>query len=187
MTISFVWLYMFKCDLCILNFLIIKPKNIFEYFICFWKCFCVPLVFWDFFQKAKSILLKNSSSGIFASKSQKKLSCSLTTKMRKLISISSKILHREFPDSLASASWETTSRETCPVHLRHSTSILRVLHEKLSREMSGFSVFKRTKSDRFSKISFCLLHASFNPKHISHSNLNQNSKDFNSKSYLGMV
>ena len=35
MPISFVWLYMFKCDLCVLNCLMIKPKKIFECFMCF--------------------------------------------------------------------------------------------------------------------------------------------------------
>ena len=175
MPISFVWLYVFKCDLCILNYLMIKPKIIFEYFICFWKCFCVSLMFWEFFQKAKYVLLKNSSRGIFMSKSWEKLSCSLSTKIRKLIFISSKILHREFRNSLVTASRETASRETCPVHLRHFASILRVLCEKLFRKMSVFSVFKRANSDSFSKTSFCLLRASLNPKHFSLSNLNQNS------------
>ena len=38
-SISFVRLYVFKCDLCILNCLMIKPRNIFECFMCFWKWF----------------------------------------------------------------------------------------------------------------------------------------------------
>ena len=104
MPISFMWLYVFKCDLCILNCLMIKPKMIFKYFIWFWMCFCVSLVFWDFFQKSKYVLLKNSFRGIFASKSQEKLSRSLTAKMRKLIFISSKILHRDFRNSLTTTS-----------------------------------------------------------------------------------
>ena len=37
MLISFVWLYIIKCD--VLNCLSIKPKKIFEYFISFWKWF----------------------------------------------------------------------------------------------------------------------------------------------------
>ena len=39
MLISFVWLYVFKCDLCMLNYLMIKPKKIFKCFMCFWKWF----------------------------------------------------------------------------------------------------------------------------------------------------
>ena len=117
MRISFMWLYVFKCDLCILNCLMIKPKMIFKYFICFWMCFCVSLVFWDFFQKSKYVLLKNSSRGIFASKSQEKLSRSLTAKMRKLIFISSKILHREFRNSFT-----TTLRDPHNYFARNSFS-----------------------------------------------------------------
>ena len=36
--------------LCILKCLLIKPKKIFEYFICFWKCF-YAFVFWVFVLK----------------------------------------------------------------------------------------------------------------------------------------
>ena len=32
-SISFMWLYVFKCDVCMLNCLMIKPKKIFEYFL----------------------------------------------------------------------------------------------------------------------------------------------------------
>ena len=39
MPISFVWLYVFKCGLCMLNCLMIKPKFFFECFMCFWKWF----------------------------------------------------------------------------------------------------------------------------------------------------
>ena len=70
MPISFVWLYMFKCNLCMLNCFMIKPKNIFEYFICFLKCFTLSFVIWKFFQKAKCVLLKNFFVNIFASASQ---------------------------------------------------------------------------------------------------------------------
>ena len=39
MPISFVWLSVFKCDVCVLNHMWIKPKKIFDCFICNWKCF----------------------------------------------------------------------------------------------------------------------------------------------------
>ena len=39
MPISFVWLSVFKCDVCVLNHMWIKPKKIFDRFICNWKCF----------------------------------------------------------------------------------------------------------------------------------------------------
>ena len=171
----------------IINCMMIRPKKIFEYFICFWKFFSVSLLRWKFFQKAKFVLLKNSFKGIFASKSREKLSHNLTVKMRKLIFISSKILHREFSDSLIAASREIASRETYLMHSRHFTSIPQVLREKLSREMSGFLVFKWANSDNFSKTFFCLLRASLNPKHIFHSNLNQNLEDFDFNTYLRYV
>ena len=43
MSISFVWLYMFKCDVCVLNHMWIKPKNFFVLFVCFWKWFVSPM------------------------------------------------------------------------------------------------------------------------------------------------
>ena len=50
----------------LLNYLLIKPKNIFEYFICFWKCF-YAFVFWVFVQIAFFMFfIKNSFRGNFA-------------------------------------------------------------------------------------------------------------------------
>ena len=46
----------------ILNCLLIKPKKIFEYFICFWKCFCVFRVL---FKQSISFLLKKALSEAF--------------------------------------------------------------------------------------------------------------------------
>ena len=116
-----------------------------------------------------------------------KVSRTLVAKIRKQIFISSKILHRKFYDSLISVLWETTSHETCPVHLRHFASTSQELREKLSREMSRFSVFKGVHSGSFSKVYFCLLRTSLNLKHHFHANLNQNSLDFISKSSLRYV
>ena len=54
----------------LLNYLLIKPKNIFEYFICFWKCF-YAFVFWVFVQIAFFMFfIKNSFRGIFARSSR---------------------------------------------------------------------------------------------------------------------
>ena len=146
-------LYVFKCDLCMLNYLIIKPKKIFKCFICFWKCLGVSLMFWKFFQKAKSVLLKNSYISISASK----VSRTQVVKMRKWISISSKILHRESLNSLASHSREMASCKSCPVHLRHFARNSQVPHNYLSCKMSGFSVFKEAHNDSFSKLYFAFL------------------------------
>ena len=56
-SISFVWLYVFKCDMCMLNCLMIKPKKIFEYFICFWKLF-LSLWLWKFFSKCQILFVE---------------------------------------------------------------------------------------------------------------------------------
>ena len=52
----------------ILSCLSIKPKKIFEYFICFWKCF-YAFMFWVLF-KFFMIFIKNSFKGIFARSSR---------------------------------------------------------------------------------------------------------------------
>ena len=64
------------CDLTcsnvmyILNYLSIKLKNIFEYFICFWKCFYAFMI-WVFVQIAFFMFfIKNSFRGIFARSSR---------------------------------------------------------------------------------------------------------------------
>ena len=56
-SISFVWLHVFKCDVCMLNCLMIKPKKIFEYFICFWKWF-LSLWSWKFFSKCQILCVE---------------------------------------------------------------------------------------------------------------------------------
>ena len=89
----------------------IKPKKIFEFFICFWKCFCVLLVFWKFFQKAKSILLKNSSRSIFVSMSRVRYLAPQSWKWGSLFSF----LLKFYTECFMSSSQETASHETCPV------------------------------------------------------------------------
>ena len=54
MPISFVWLYMFKCDVCVLNHMWIKPKRFLFflfafgsdlYHLSFSSCFCLKTMF----------------------------------------------------------------------------------------------------------------------------------------------
>ena len=162
-----------------------NPKIFFECFISFWKCFCVSLVFWKFFQKAKSFLLRNSYTSIFASVSQVRL---LAPKLRKWGS-EFPFLPKFYIESLATPSQviQMASRETAPVHLRHLVTNSQVPREYLSYEMSRFLVFKEAHGDSFSNILFCLPHVSLNPKHSFHSNLNQNSMDFIPKTSLRYV
>ena len=44
-SISFVWLYMFECDVCVLKLIMIESKRFFDHFICFWKWFISPMFF----------------------------------------------------------------------------------------------------------------------------------------------
>ena len=61
-------MFMFNC-------LSIKPKNIFEYFICFWKCF-YAFMFWVFVQIAFCMFfIKNFLRGIFTRRSWLTSSC----------------------------------------------------------------------------------------------------------------
>ena len=65
MLISVVWLYMIKCDVYA-QYLPIKPKKFFEYFICFWKYF-YAFVFLSFCSKCIFVLFfENFFKGIFA-------------------------------------------------------------------------------------------------------------------------
>ena len=45
MLISFVWLYMIKYDVCVLNHIWIKPKRFLFFFVCFWRWFVSPIFF----------------------------------------------------------------------------------------------------------------------------------------------
>ena len=45
MSYSFVWLYLFKCDVCVLSYIWINPKSFFDHFICIWKWFLSLFVF----------------------------------------------------------------------------------------------------------------------------------------------
>ena len=42
---SFVWLYLIKCVVCVLNYMFDQTKNIFDHFICIWKWFLSLFVF----------------------------------------------------------------------------------------------------------------------------------------------
>ena len=86
--------------MCILNCLSIKPKTIFEYFICFWKCFCA-FVFWVFVQIAFFMFfIKNSFRGIFARNSW--LSSSQENGLRQ--NMKTKNLNKNFCDCFATVS-----------------------------------------------------------------------------------
>ena len=91
--------------MCILNCLSIKPKNIFEYFICFWKCFlcfcalsfCSNCIFHVFHQK---LLRKHF---------REKLATKLFLRKWVRQKWKHKISDRNFRDCLAIVSWVKTT------------------------------------------------------------------------------
>ena len=96
------WLF-HLCDctwsnvLCILKCLSIKPKKIFEYFICIWKCF-YAFVFWVFVKITFHMLfIKNFFRDIFARSSQ--LSSSRENGLRQ--NMKTQNSNRDFHDCLA--------------------------------------------------------------------------------------
>ena len=56
--------------MCILNCLSIKSKKIFEYFLCFWKCFTLSCFEFLFKLHFFMFFIKNFFKGIFAKSSQ---------------------------------------------------------------------------------------------------------------------
>ena len=93
--------------MCILNCLLIKPKNIFEYFICFRMCF-YAFVFWVFVQNAFFMFfIKNSFRGIFARSSWLNSSCENGLRQNMKIQNSD----RNFHDCLTTVSRVKSSRE----------------------------------------------------------------------------
>ena len=83
--------------MCMFNCLSIKPKKIFEYFICFWKCF-YAFVFYVFGQIAFfMVLFKNFFRGIFPRSSR--LSSSCENKLRQYLKTQNS--GKDFRDCLA--------------------------------------------------------------------------------------
>ena len=82
MLISFVWLYMIKCDVYT-QLLVDQTQFFFDYFICFWKYF-YAFVFWVFVQITFFMFfIKNFFRGIFTRSSR--LSSSRENELRKNI------------------------------------------------------------------------------------------------------
>ena len=106
----------------------LNPKRFLSVLFVFESVFVYHLCFESFSKKLICFvekLLKKHFCEYVASK----VSCTLVAKMRKWIFISSKILHTEFCDSLASPSRETASHKNCPVHLRLFAGNSQVLRE----------------------------------------------------------
>ena len=162
----------------ILSCLLIKPKKIFEYFICFWKCFYVFCVFRVLSKKTISFFpKKNSSRGIFVSNSE--------------LSSTRKNEDGKFQNTLnfRQRVSQLSHEQELPAKIvlcfgGHFASKLR---EKLTCEKCESAAFKGKQWQFFQTSSFCLLHASLNPKHIFSQKLTQNSRSISHKTHLRHV
>ena len=160
-----------------------QTQKYFWVFYLFCKCLCLSLVFWKFFQKTKSVLLKNSFVSIFSSASQVRF---LTTKLRKCGSEFS-ILLKFYTESLTTPSW--VIRE---IWLPAKFALCKWGFSRVTLESyaSHYPVkwrkfnFYRAHSDSFSNVLFCPPRASLSPNHNFLSKLNQNFLDFISKTSL---
>ena len=151
MSISFVWLCMFKYDVCMLNYLMINPKKIFEYFIYFWKWF-LSLCFWKFFSKCQILCVEKLCLAILRLLSRVVSSHEILKKFQFLKNFKQRVswLPRK---CFVTQSWPEKSY---PVHLH----ILRVgswlALESLTSEMCEKTVFKGLKISVFQNLSFCI-------------------------------
>ena len=93
--------------MCILNCLSIKLKKIFEYFICFWKCF-YAFVFWVFVQITFFMFfIKNFFRGIFMRSLQLSSSCENGLRQN----MKTQNSDRDFHDCLSTVSQVKSTRE----------------------------------------------------------------------------
>ena len=144
--ISFVWLYMFKCDMCMLNYLLIKLKIFFSVLFVF-EVNTITLVLKSFSQKAKFFLLKNLVFGNFATQ---------LASWNEEISISSQNQAKSFVTQQQVLHESDMTCEISLVHLHISQLHSQVAHESLTREMRKKTVLKCSKCQFFKNCLFTL-------------------------------
>ena len=143
-------------------------ESVFMYFVCLEFC---PKRLFHFFQK------KNSSRGIFVSNSE--------------LSSTRKNEDGKFQNTLnfRQRVSQLSHEQELPAKIvlcfgGHFASKLR---EKLTCEKCESAAFKGKQWQFFQTSSFCLLHASLNPKHIFSQKLTQNSRSISHKTHLRHV
>ena len=130
MSISFVWLYVFKCDMCMLNCLLITPKKIFEYLMCFWKWF---LSLWSlkFFPKCHIFNVKKLCLAILCLPLQMASSREIFKKFQFLKNFRQRV-------SWVPSKWFATQTwpvKICPLHLHILQVGSWLVHESLTCKM----------------------------------------------------
>ena len=149
MSISFVWLCMFKCDVCMLNYLMIKPKKIFEYFICFWKWF-LSLCFWMFFSKCQILCVEKLCLAISRLLSQMVPSHKILKEFQFLKNFRQRV-------SWLPCKWfatQTWPMKFCPVHLHISRVGSWLVCESLTRKIQKKKIFKGLENSVFKILVF---------------------------------
>ena len=152
-SISFLWLYVFKWDVRMLNCLLIKFKKIFEYFIWFWKWFLL-IVFWKFFSKCQNFCVEKLGVWPFRDSF-----CGWIQVARifEEISVSSQIQAESFTIHSRVLHNLDLTHKNLPCAFAHFASNSRVARESLTREMREMIVFKRLEMSVFKKLVFLLL------------------------------
>ena len=140
---------MFKCDVCVLNYLMIKPKMIFEYFICFWKWFLSPF-FWKFFSKCQILCWKTLCLAILRLLSWVVPSHKIFKEFQFLKNFRQKVswLPREW---FSTQTWPT---KFYPVHLNISWVGSQLVCKSLTREMQKKTAFKWLENSVFKILVF---------------------------------
>ena len=92
MLILFVWLYMFKCDVCVLIHMWIKPKSFWSFYLLL-EVICITHVFQSF---SSCFVWKTCFLGVFVTYFMCKLSCELNGQILKFFNFEqrvSRLLH----------------------------------------------------------------------------------------------
>ena len=101
MPISFVWLYMFKCDVCVLNHMWIKPKRFLFFLFAFGS---------DFYHPCFSNCVKNMFLSVFMTYFMCKLSWELNGPILKFFSFTQRVSWL-FRDCFASKAYQLNTSE----------------------------------------------------------------------------
>ena len=125
-SISFVCLYVFKCDVCMLNRLLIKPKRFFSVFFVFESDFyhlCVLKVF----SKSQFFVLKNLVFGSFATHLVSGVSPIKVMRWNEKISFPSQIQAESLATQLQVLCYSNMTHTIDPVQLHMLWVISRVI------------------------------------------------------------
>ena len=153
--ISFVWLYMFKCDMCMLNYLLIKPKIFFSVLFVFGSEYNDPCPY-KFFSKSQIFFVEKLSVWQFHDSTHEWMHPIQVKSWNEEISISSQNQAKSFVTQPQVLHESDMTCEISLVHLHISQLHSQVAHESLTREMRKKTVLKCSKCQFFKNCLFTL-------------------------------